>query len=503
MSALLERLRDRLPRPPRAGREGRGRPPEERPGVGGGEQPTELERIVGWFDERTGMAYYVRTALRKVFPDHWSFLLGEIALSCFLILVLTGVFLAFFYVPDALPTTYQGPYAPLQGTRVSTAFESVLRLSFEVRAGLVFRQIHHWTALVFVAVIALHMSRVFFTGAFRRPRELNWLIGIGLLTFALAEGITGYSLPDDLLSGTGLRIVYSAVLSVPLLGPSIAFLFFGGEFPTATIVSRLFVFHVMLLPVVFGAAIALHILLVWLQKHTQFRGPRATEENVVGSPFWPIQAFRSVGLFFLTAAVLAALGGLVEINPVWSYGPFIPYAVTVPAQPDWYVGWLEGALRLGPSFEPTILGITIPTPFIPGILVPGLLFTIIALWPFIEARMRGDQAAHHLLDRPWEAPVRTATGLAVLSVFLVQTLAGGNDVLGVYLGVSVETLTRLFQVLQPILPLAIWVVTYLLCREWQRRAAGPHPPKGGVLLRRDAGGGFVDADERARGADGG
>jgi ubiquinol-cytochrome c reductase cytochrome b subunit len=451
------------------------------------DRPTELERIAGWFDDRTGMVRFAGSAMRKVFPDHWSFLLGEVALFCFVILVATGTFLTFFFVPSGATTVYEGPFPPLGGVEVSAAFASVMELSLEVRAGLLMRQVHHWAALVFVAVIALHMSRVFFTGAFRRPRELNWIIGFGLLVLALAEGFTGYSLPDDLLSGTGLRITYSAVLSIPFIGPDLAYLIFGGEFPTEAIISRLFVFHVMLLPAVFAGAIAVHIGLTWIQKHTMFRGGRATERTVVGPPFWPVQVFRSVGLFFMTAAVLTLVAGLVQINPVWAWGPFIPYASTVPAQPDYYVGWLEGALRLGPPFEPTIFGVTIPSPFVPGILVPGVLFTILALWPFLERWRTKDRGEHHLLDWPWEAPGRTAIGAAILTFFLVLTLAGGNDVLAVFLNVQIETLTLSFQVLQFLLPAAVALATYRLCHARQR--ARPQPVEG-TPLRRTADGGF-------------
>jgi ubiquinol-cytochrome c reductase cytochrome b subunit len=491
MSGPLSRLpRPRLPRPrlPLPGRRG---------GDAGTtdvqeERPTELERVVAWFDERTGAAHYAAGAVRKVFPDHWSFLLGEAALFCFVILVLTGTFLTFFYVPDTAITTYDGPYGPLRGAEVSRAFASVMELSFEVRSGLIMRQIHHWTALVFVAVIALHATRVFFTGAFRRPRELNWIIGIGLLLLAFAEGLTGYSLPDDLLSGTGVRITYSTALAIPFLGPSIAFLIFGGEFPTEALISRFFVFHIFLLPGLYIGGIGVHILLTWLQKHTQFRGHGATEENVVGPPFWPVQVFRSLGLFFLVAALMAGLGGLIEINPVWSYGPFVPYAVTVPAQPDWYVGWLEGALRLGPSFEPTILGVTIPTPFFPGIFLPGLLFTILALWPWLERRASGDTRPHNLLDWPWEAPVRTSLGAAILTIFLVQTVAGGNDVLALFLNTQVEWLTLAFQVLVLVLPVVVGLVTYALCRERLRRSADDVSRPSGVQLRRRSDGGWEE-----------
>jgi ubiquinol-cytochrome c reductase cytochrome b subunit len=469
-------------------------------------RPTELERLAGWFDSRTGFARYARTVLRKVFPDHWTFLLGEVALFCFVILLVTGVFMTFFYTPDSRPTTYHGPYAPLAGAQVSAAFESVMRLSFEVRAGLLMRQIHHWTALVFLGSIAVHLARVFFTGAFRRPRDINWIIGVGLLLLALAEGFTGYSLPDDLLSGTGLRIAYSAAISIPFIGPWLASLFFGGEFPTLELISRLFVFHVMLLPGLLIAGIGTHLLLVFVQSHTQYKGGVRREGNVVGLPFWPGQVFRSVGLLFMTAAVISLIAGLIQINPVWLYGPFIPYAVSSPAQPDWYVGWLEGALRLGLPFEPTILGVTIPSPFIPGVVVPTILITGLLLWPFLEARLTGDHAEHHLLDWPWESPIRAATGAAAISLFLVFTLAGGNDVIGVFLNVPVETLTMVFRVLLVALPVAVWLLIYRFASTRRRRGEAELPRMArpaGVALRRTPDGGFEEIEDGSERVDGG
>lgn len=456
--------------------------------------PTELDRVVDWLDARTGMLHYARTALRKVFPDHWTFLLGEVALFAFVILVATGTFLTFFFVPDARPVTYAGPYAPLAGAQVSAAYDSVLRLSFQTEAGLLFRQIHHWAALLFIGSIAVHLARVFFTGAFRRPRDINWLIGSGLLLFALAEGITGYSLPDDLLSGTGLRIMYSALLSIPFVGPWAASLAFGGEFPTVEAISRFFVLHVMLLPGLLIAGIGAHVGLVFLQKHTQYRLPGRREQNVVGLPFWPGQVFRSVGLFFLVAATIALIGGLIQINPVWIYGPYVPYAASSPAQPDWYVGWLEGLLRLGLPIEPVILGIRIPAPFVPGIVVPGLLVTGLVLWPFIEARVTGDRREHHLLDWPWETPMRTATGAAAIALFVVITIAGANDVISTFLDVPIESLTTALRVLLFVVPAVVWLLTYRLA--WSRKRGGPpdagHPR--GIRLRRTASGGFEEVE---------
>jgi ubiquinol-cytochrome c reductase cytochrome b subunit len=458
------------------------------------EPATELERLAGWVDSRTGLGSFARTALGKVFPDHWSFLLGEVALFCFVILVATGTFLTFFFVPSQAPATYQGSYEPIAGNSVSSAYESVLRLSFDVRAGLLMRQVHHWTALIFIGAIVIHLCRVFFTGAFRRPREINWLIGFGLLTFAIGEGFTGYSLPDDLLSGTGLRIAYSVLLSVPILGPGLAFLAFGGPFPGPAVISRLFVLHIMLLPALLIGGITAHLFLIWTQKHTQYRRPGATEQNVIGQRFWPTQALRSTGLFLLTAAVTTLIGGLIQINPVWLYGPFVPSVASSPAQPDWYIGFLEGALRLGPSFEPTILGVTIPTVFVPGIVIPGILFGAIALWPFLEAWRTGDQAEHHILDMPWDAPRRSATGVAMLAVLAMLTIAGGNDVLAATFNVRVEDLTNVLRLLTVAVPILAWIVTYLLLVE---RAKSGHPPRSahhGRVVRRTPDGGFEEVD---------
>jgi ubiquinol-cytochrome c reductase cytochrome b subunit len=446
--------------------------------------------VIRWIERRLGTGSWARKALRKVFPDHWSFLLGEIALFCFIILVATGVFLTLFYRPDATPVIYRGPYEPLQGEEVSAAYESVMRLSFEVRAGMVMRQVHHWAALIFIASVVVHMARVFFTGAFRRPREINWLVGIGLLVLALAMGFTGYSLPDDLLSGTGLRIAYSALVSIPFVGPYIAFLSFGGEFPTEGIISRLFILHVMLLPGLIIGLIAAHLGILWRQKHTQFPGPGQTEHNVVGKPFWPVQVFKSTGLMLLTAAVIAAIGGLIQINPIWNYGPFDATTVSAAAQPDWYMGWLEGAIRLFPPIEPTIFGITIPSVFIPGIVLPGIFFGVLTMWPFIEQRITRDAAEHQLLDYPRDAPVRTGIGVAGIVFVAVLTLAAGNDVLAFVFNIPVEAITWFFRLAILVLPPLAGYAGYRIATELTAGDLHPLRKKRGVVLRRNSKGGF-------------
>ena len=419
-----------------------------------------LRRTYRWLDNRLGASSFTRHALNKVFPDHWSFMLGEIALYSFLVLVLTGTFLSFFFHASTSPVVYHGPYAPLQGVEMSDAYRSTLDLSFSVRAGLVMRQIHHWAALLFIASVVAHLLRIFFTGAFRRPREINWMIGITLLLLAIFNGFTGYSLPDDLLSGTGLRIAHSIALSVPLLGSWIAFLIFGGEFPSHEITGRLFVTHVMIVPAAIGILLSVHLAIVWRQKHTQFPGPGRRETNVVGSKLWPTYAMKSTGLFFSVFSVLALLGGLVQINPIWLYGPFRADQVTSPAQPDWYLGWVEGALRIFPSWEVRAFGWEIPNPFFPAVLLPGITFLVLYAWPFLEARFSHDRAPHHLLDRARDHPVRTALGVAALAFYSILFFAAGNDLIARWLTMPVLTVTWIFRILLLVLPPLAGYVTY-------------------------------------------
>jgi ubiquinol-cytochrome c reductase cytochrome b subunit len=429
-------------------------------------------RLYRWVDDRLGASEFTEHALKKVFPDHWSFMLGEIAMYCFVVLVATGIFLGLFFDASATKVVYHGPYLPLEGVSVSRAYESVVNLSFGVRAGLVMRQIHHWAALVFIAAIVVHLCRIYFTGAFRRPREINWLIGVTLLLLAIFNGFTGYSMPDDLLSGTGLRIAYSVALSIPVLGTWIAFLVFGGEFPAHAIIGRLFFTHVFLVPAALGALIGVHLAIIWRQKHTQFPGRLEREDNVVGTHLWPTYAAKSIALFLGVFATLSALGGLVQINPVWLYGPFRPEQVTSPAQPDWFLGWIEGALRMFPSFEIRAFGFEIPNLFFPAVLIPGLTFTLLYAWPFLEAWITKDNGPHHILDRPRDRPVRTALGAATLSFYSVLFFAASNDLIAKGLAVPVDEVTTIFLALAFALPPVVALVTYRLMRSLR----GPEPP---------------------------
>jgi len=428
-----------------------------------------LIRLALWVDDRTGAAKTGTSTLHKIFPNHWSFLLGEVALYSFIVLLATGVFLTFFFEASAGQVVYDGSYAPLHGQTVSQAYDSALNITFDVKAGLLMRQVHHWAALVFIAAIVIHMLRIFFTGAFRRPREMNWVIGLSLFLMSLGNGFFGYSLLDDQLSGTGIRIAYSVMISIPLVGPWIASFLFGGNFPSDEMIPRMFAIHILIIPAVILALLTVHLGMLVRHKHTHFAGGGARDDNVVGERLWPTYAFKAGGLLFIVTAFLALLGGIFQINPVWIYGPFQPENVSSASQPDWYVGWLEGSLRLMPNWEIRIGDYQVPNPFWGGVLIPGIAFGLLFAWPWIEARITGDRLEHHVLDRPRDMAWRTAIGIGALLFFTVMTIAGSDDVLAVKLDTSVNATLWTLRVLLIVAPLAGGWVTYRVCRELQKR----------------------------------
>ena len=427
-----------------------------------------IRRVVRFLDQRTGTAPLIKKSLRYVFPDHWSFLLGEVALYCFILLVLTGIYLTFFFDASVAQVTYHGSYTPLDGATVSHAYASVLHISLDVKAGLLIRQTHHWAANVFVAAIVLHLLRIFFTGAFRKPRDLTYLLGLGMLMLALLEGYAGYSLADDLLSGMGLAIGYSVAMSIPFVGANLANLIWDGPFPgSSSFWPRLFIAHVLVLPILIGALLAAHLVLVASRHHTQFkRGPRESEHHVVGIPAFPGQAPRSIGLMLWVFAVLFLLGGLVQINPVWLWGPYHVGDGTNGAQPDWYLGWLIGALRLVPGFDLTIGHYTlVPNPFWGGVLFPGIVFGVLILWPWLERRATGDDAFHNLLERPRDNPWRTAVGAAIVTWVFLIFVSGSADRFDVLLGIDYATQIWVYRVAIWVVPIAVLFVTKRVCDE--------------------------------------
>jgi ubiquinol-cytochrome c reductase cytochrome b subunit len=453
-----------------------------------------IRRLVRAVDESTGTAPFLRKALRYVFPDHWTFMLGEIALYCFLVLVGTGIYLTLFFEPSLRETVYTGSYEPLRGVRMSEAYRSAVDLSFQVKAGLLMRQVHHWAANVFIAAIVIHLLRVFFTGAFRKPRGPTYYVGVTMLMLSVLEGFMGYSLVDDLLSGMGLAIAYSVVMSIPFFGANLALLLWGQPFPGAPeFESRLYVAHVLIFPVLIGALIAVHLLLITLTKHTQFPGRSQRENNVVGTPLWPGYALRSTGLMFATAAVLFLIGGLVQINPIWQWGPYETYLSENGAQPDWYLGWLIGALRLMPSWEPHAAGYTfVPNAFWGGAFFPLIVFGVLYLYPTLERRLTGDRTFHHLLDRPRDRPTRTGFGVGFTTWVAMVFFAGSSDRVFVILGISYQSQVLAYEIAIFIVPFIAFWIAKRVCEELQR--SGAHPLRGwtGARVRRTASGGFEE-----------
>ncbi|NNH08497.1 cytochrome bc complex cytochrome b subunit [Cellulomonas fimi] len=437
--------------------------------------PSRGARAVGatadYLDQRTGVGHAVKFFARKVFPDHWSFFLGEIALYSFVTLLISGVFLTLFFVPSMGETHYEGPWASMNGVEMSEAFASTLRLSFEVRGGLLMRQIHHWAALIFMAAIVTHMMRVFFTGAFRKPREINWLVGFVLLILGLAAGFSGYSLPDDVLSGNGLRITDGVVKAIPIIGSYLSYFVFGGEFPGVDLIPRLFTVHVLLVPGLILALIGLHLVLMVMHKHTQYPGSGRTNSNVVGYPALPVYAGKLLFNLFVVFGVIALMGATMSINPVWNYGPYDPSPVSAGAQPDWYMLFLEGALRLMPGQTEIVLGqYTLSlNVIIPAMVVPGVLFTLLALYPFIEAFATGDKREHHVLDRPRNRPFRTAFGVSLLVAFFILILAGSNDLIATHFHLSINDITWAFRVLLFVGPWFAFWITKRICLGLQRK----------------------------------
>jgi ubiquinol-cytochrome c reductase cytochrome b subunit len=432
--------------------------------------------------------------LNKVFPDHWTFLLGEIALWSFVLLLLTGTFLALFFDASMEEVTYNGSYTALSGVEMSRAYASTLEISFDVRGGLLIRQMHHWAALLFLAAIVVHMLRIFFTGAFRKPREVNWLIGVGLFWLAFLLGFTGYSLPDDALSGTGLRIAHAILLSMPVAGTWVASALFDGDFPGTVIIGRAYILHVFLLPLAVLALITAHLAIMYKQMHTQWPGPGRSNHNVVGERFLPRYASKQASFLLIVFAVVAALAGLFQINPVWLFGPYKAAVVSVASQPDWYVLFLEGSTRLFPAWEITfpLFGehFTVPPLFWPAVLLPGVLTFLVVAYPFLEARALKDHRIHNLLQRPRDVPVRTGLGVMGITFWLVLTVSGANDVISSVFDISLNATTWIGRIGILVLPpLAYWL-THRACLGLQQhdRQVLAHGVETGIIRRRPDGG---------------
>jgi ubiquinol-cytochrome c reductase cytochrome b subunit len=444
----------------------------------------KVGQVLNELDDRLGVAKGGRSFMDKIFPDHWSFMLGEIALYSFVILLVTGVFLTLYYIPSTALVTYHGSYLPLDGQRVTEAYASSVNLSFAVRAGLLMRQMHHWSCDIFVGAMVVHMARVFFTGAFRKPRELNWTIGTTLLILAIGNGFLGYSLPDDLVSGTGIRIAFSILESIPFVGSYLAFFLFGGNYPGATIIPRFYILHVLIVPAIIVGLVGAHLFLLVRQKHTQFPGKGRTENNVVGTPMFPVFMAKTTGFLFIVAGVTALLGAFAQINPIWQFGPYEASRISYAVQPDFYMGFLDGALRIWPSWSFHSFGYTIPLEvFIPSVVLPGLLFNIAYLWPALERKFTNDHAMHNLLDRPSNRPKRTAAGVAVLALMSTLFIASSTDVIANFFRLPLNEVLwgmRFFVILSPFVA---YPLAWKICKELQAVQGGGKRKTTNVVTR--------------------
>nr|AAF00973.1 cytochrome b [Streptomyces antibioticus] len=440
-----------------------------RPGAAGRSRGTAPagERLADWADGRLGLYSLAKANMRKIFPDHWSFMLGEICLYSFLIIILTGVFLTLFFHPSMNEVEYHGGYVPLQGQMMSEAFSSTLHISFDVRGGLLMRQIHHWGAVVFIAGMFVHMMRVFFSGAFRKPRELNWLFGFLLFVLGMFTGFTGYSLPDDLLSGTGVRFMEGAILSVPIVGTYLSFFLFGGEFPGHEFVARFYTIHILLLPGIMLGLVVAHLILVFYHKHTQFAGPGKTETNVVGMPLLPVYMAKAGGFFFLVFGAIRP-GYVASINPIWPWAPTAPTR-SPPAPSLLVLGMAEGLIRAMPGWEINFWGHTLVLGVFIPLVVFGLILVAIAVYPFVEAWITGDKREHHILDRPRNAATRTAFGVAWLTVYFVMLIGGGNDIVATHFHLSINAVTWFVRIAYFVGPVITFLITKRICLGLQRR----------------------------------
>ncbi len=433
------------------------------------EMPKAVDAPLTFLDERLGSTTFFKRNVKKVFPDHWSFMLGEIALYSFIILLLTGTFLTFWFKPSMTEVIYHGSYHKLDGVRMSQAYESTLNITFDVRGGLLMRQIHHWAAILFVAAMMVHMLRVFFTGAYRKPRELNWLIGLGLFTLALVEGLFGYSLPDDALSGAGLRITAGVMESIPLVGSYLMMFLFGGQYPGQAVIPRFYALHILLIPGIILALVTAHMMIMWVQKHTAMPVKKQTNEGVYGYPFYPVFMAKTGAYFMFTFGFIALLGAFAQINPVWMFGPYDPSGISAGSQPDFYMGFLEGSLRIMPNWETDLWGHTIPwNVLIPALLPLGLVMTGAALFPWIERWVTGDQRQHHVNDRPRNAPTRTAIGMTAVTFYGTLWLAGANDVISDKFDISLYATTWFFRFGIFLIPIATFIITKRICLGLQR-----------------------------------
>lgn len=410
---------------------------------------------------RLELGALVESVGSKAFPVHASFFLGELALFAFVGLVTTGIYLGFFYEASTRIVEFQGETVP-------AAYASVVGIN-GLTMGLVARRVHHWSAHIMIAAVVVHMARVYFHGAYRKPRDVNWVIGCVLLLLTVMAAFVGYLLPFDEFAVTATGIGYNIVASIPWIGPELARLGFAGPFPNLFTVPRFYSWHIMLIPLSLAGLIGLHLLVLFKLKHTQQssvtrhlreRAGDVREEGIVGLPLWPEQAVNMLVVFFAYAAGVSLLAAFVPVHPVEAYGP--PEVGTAAMKPDWYLLWVFGILRLVPSMDLVVLGGEITAEFVGGVLIPGAIVALLFAVPFVDERVTGgapETPAYVETDRPADHPGRTAIGVGAIAFFVATSAAGYVH----ELGLAVGTMTAVVLVVPPVAGL----VTYLALGYWR------------------------------------
>ena len=378
----------------------------------------------------------------SLFTDRWVVRLGRIAFASFVVVMVSGVFLLFHYDPSTDLVRYAGPFAPLRGLTMSKALASTLDITFEVRGGLLMRQVHHWGTLVMAAALMLMILRVFFTAGYRMRRR--WLVLVGLLLTTMAAGFTGAVLPDDLLSGTSLSIFDGVVRSIPFVGTWLSSVLFG-----ESLIQKMYGLHVAVLPLV------LVVLFAALGRALRSRAG----------------AVRRTGAFLMTTAVLVVMGAIATVNPVWLYGPADPANASAGASPEWYVAVVDGALRLvPPDWEFVWLGRTWAVAVLLPVAVVGLFFAVVATWPWLERWLPRDNA------------FRAGVGVAGMAFYGVLWMAAAADTIAVRFQLSIETVLHGLQILVFAGPVVGFLITRSLARAPKRE------PESGVVIRTPDGG---------------
>jgi ubiquinol-cytochrome c reductase cytochrome b subunit len=417
-----------------------------------------------------GTRRLVPAALRRDPDDLWAAVFGRIAGYSFAVAVVSGVLLLPFFRPSMATVAYHGSYSKLDGLPVSQAYRSVLAISFDVRGGLLIRQVHHWSADLFVAAICLRLLRVFFRGRFSGRARPDWLIWVTLLPVGMLTAYTGTILPDDGLSGGSLTLITGVLLSVPVIGTHLVMWIFGGALPGHQIIGRDYWVHILVLPALAGA-------LLLASFRPSLRWPRRVRLD-------PLLPF--------TCAVLVLLGTIAQINPVWLIGPYQPGSITAGAVPDWYMAFIDGRLRLMPAWELTIAGHPLALGvLIPGLVLPGLFFTALALYPIADRRISGGRPPRGLLPpKPADPANRTAVGMAGVTWYGLLWAAAANDEIAYHLHIPLYTVTWIFRVLVLAGPTLAFLLTRAICHALadQRRDEELHGWETGRIVMNPQGG---------------